>query len=97
MNNRYPIKTLADIYNLPTIEQVGTCLREMSAAMLASREADDQIVQSLREGGVDFQGRALDWPESTDWVDDGSGQVGFSIRDEDGNTHVEATFHITTP
>ena len=80
----YPIRTLADIYNLPTIEQVETCLREMAVAILTSRATDDSTIRALRETGIEIEGRAFAWPETVDWVDDGRGEVGFSVLTPDG-------------
>lgn len=71
----YPIATLRDIFNLPTREQMETCLRELSEAMQQARTVSDAAVAMVAAMGGDSFPRAFEWPEITSWTDDGKGTV----------------------
>jgi hypothetical protein len=49
----YKIKTLKDIYNLPTHEQVKTCLDEFTKIILEARDTNDLFVAIMRDKGTD--------------------------------------------
>ena len=76
MNTKQSFKltTLRDIFNLPTIEQMKTCLAEMSEGMIQARIANDAMVATMKEHGIAAL-RAVEWPEVATWVDDGEGKV----------------------
>jgi len=71
----YPIATLRDIFNLPTREQMETCLRELSEAMLQARTVSDATIATIEAMGGGSFPQAFDWPEVTRWTDDGKGTV----------------------
>jgi hypothetical protein len=80
MNNTYPITTLRDIFNLPTREQMETCLAELTEAMIQARIANDAIMAVLEDNGSVGLTRAIDWPETSNWVDDGKGETRLKIN-----------------
>lgn len=80
MNNTYPISTLRDTYNLPTIEQMKVCLGEMTEVLLQGGQANDAVMAVLEEHGAKGLRRALEWPEVTNWVDDGKGENHIKIN-----------------
>jgi len=62
--NHYHIRTLADIYNLPTAEMMERCLHELSARLRVARATRELL-------GAKHKGVTLEWPEETLWRDDG--------------------------
>lgn len=80
MNNTYPITTLQDIFNLPTREAMETCLAELTEAMIPVRIANDAIMVILEDAGSVGLTRAIDWPETSNWVDDGKGETRLKIN-----------------
>ena len=70
----FPISTLRDIFRLPTLAQMETCLRELEAAMLQARVANDTVVALARDAGADIEW-AVEWPEVAKWTDDGKGEI----------------------
>ena len=80
---KYPISTLRDIFNLPTIEQMETCLDEIKTCMMQGRVANDLTVSLARKAGMDID-RAFEWPEVMDWIDDGKGECGTTYVTPDG-------------
>ncbi len=83
----YPIRTLADIYNLPSYECMERCLDEMVKLLLESRAMEDALTASMAiTRKVDFAtiGRTYRWPETVDWTDDGKGELGAIFKDPSG-------------
>ena len=70
----FPITTLRDIFNLPTLGQMETCLRELTEGMIQARLANDAMVAMVRNAGGDIE-RAVEWPEVANWTDDGKGEI----------------------
>lgn len=77
----FPITTLRDIFNLPTISQMETCLRELSEAMIQARTINDTVVAFAKDAGTDI-GQAIEWPEVANWIDDGKGEITGRIEGE---------------
>jgi len=71
----FPITTLRDIFNLPTMAQMEMCLRELSEGMIQARIANDTMVAALREAGATDIERAVEWPEVAHWTDDGKREI----------------------
>lgn len=89
----YQIRTLGDIYKLPTIQQVERCLTELTSAMLQTRAANDMLVGTAKVEGIDvLHGMVTEWPEVSEWIDDGKDEVGLTFHTEDG----QELFRITT-
>lgn len=76
----FEIRTLSDIFELPTIEQVKTCLSEMSQGMIIARMAADRMVSELRKQGHKVDLPIAIWPEVSEWIDDGLGEVGADFE-----------------
>lgn len=79
----YPIATLRDIYNLPTIDQMVLCLDELKAAMIQARIANDATVEALSAKNISVE-KAFEWPEVTPWIDDNLGQIEARVGLPDG-------------
>jgi hypothetical protein len=78
----FEIRTLADIYKLPTLAQMETCLEEVSRGMIQSRCAEDAMLAVLEAMGHEPPERALEWPEVVKWSDDHKGCVEALIGGE---------------
>lgn len=72
----YEIRTLADIFYLPTAKQMETALAEFTAGMRDNRRAADAMIHIAALAGKKFTLReAVQFPEVTTWIDDGKGEV----------------------
>ena len=91
----FEIRTLQDIYNLPTIEQMETCLSEMTTAMIQARLANDMMVSLISEKSPEVT-RAIEWPEVSRWSDDGKGEIAMKIKHE-GETVMEINTNLNQP
>ena len=81
----YPIRTLRDIFELPTYEHMETCLKELSKIMLQARATNDLFAAVIESNGVKVKdGACFKWPEVTEWEDDGKGEVGADYLDHEG-------------
>jgi hypothetical protein len=80
----FSISTLRDIFNLPTLAQMETCLREISEGMLQARIANDTMLETLRAAGAENLERVIEWPEVAKWTDDGKGEVTTRYGGPDG-------------
>lgn len=90
----FEIRTLQDIFNLPTIEQMETCLAEISRGMVQARNMNDLMLATVEALGGTPPEKALEWPEMVKWTDDGKGRVEtkFKVSDDDN----EAISLVTT-
>ena len=77
----YRIETLADIFKLPTIEQMKTCLAEITDSMILARSTVDLLNATAGHEAISLEGA---FPEYTEWIDDGKGDVGALFIDENG-------------
>lgn len=80
----FPISSLRDIYNLPTIEQMETCIDEIKICMMQARAANDLFVVLANLEGANVN-KAFEWPETLPWHDDGKGDVGTRYVTPDGD------------
>ena len=77
----YTIRTLADIYNLPTLEQVQTAAYEMAEVIISARLKNDLMAALIESQGTAIpNGRAFAFPESVEWIDDGKGEVNLKLN-----------------
>jgi hypothetical protein len=72
----YKISTLRDIFELPTIEAMERCLKELSEMMVSSRAYSEMIRVTAdhlaaKEGKTLPPGPVFEWPEVCDWTDGG--------------------------
>lgn len=79
----FQLTTLRDIFNLPTFEQMIVCLDELKECMTQARRTNDLMVSLMAEHGSTV-GKAFEWPEVTEWKDDGKGEVGTVYSGSDG-------------
>jgi hypothetical protein len=61
----YKIRSLEDIYNLPTLDQVKNCLYDIGESMSRAKAVDDQLGKELK-----FNSPVFRWPDLVEWVDD---------------------------
>lgn len=80
----FPISSLRDIYNLPTIEQMETCIDEIKICMMQARATNDLFVALANLEGANVK-KAFEWPETLPWHDDGKGDVGTRYVTPDGD------------
>lgn len=58
----YKIRTLRDIFDLPTSEEVQNCLRAVGEAMVKAKVINTALNKEFRIGAK--------WPDVTEWIDD---------------------------
>jgi hypothetical protein len=81
----FPLRTLQDIYNLPSYEHMERCFDELKTLMLQARATNDMFVELAGLLGEPLpEGRAVAWPEVIDWTDDGKGQMDIDYVGPDG-------------
>lgn len=85
-NKTYEIRTLADIYNLPSYEHVEQCLEEIKVIMLQAKATNDLFVGLVQHKGIEIPGgKCFEWPEKIDWLDDGKRNIGTDYVAPDGS------------
>lgn len=91
----YIIKTLADIFYLPTKDQMERCLAEITTAMLTSRSTADLMVtlaQTTSNEPISLRD-VIQHPEYVTWTDDNKGELRSRFFSE-GET--EPAFEVVT-
>ena len=84
----YPIRTLQDIWELPSYEHMERCFYDTTRAMLQARATNDLFVGLAQADGKDVK-KAFMWPETMQWVDDGKNEIHTSYHGPDGKTFLE--------
>jgi hypothetical protein len=79
----YEIRTLQDIYMLPTHDAMERCLKELGE-MMASARAYAELLTATAQALAEKDGKKIPdslwgWPETAKWTDDG-GIVGSEIK-----------------
>ncbi len=86
----FEIRTLSDIFNLPTMDQMKTCLAELSDGMIQARSVKDLMGAAVEDLGGTM---TVEWPVVSVWKDDGKGRIETSFTDKDGE---EGAFAVVT-
>jgi hypothetical protein len=83
----YPLRTLADVFNLPSIEHIRRCLPEVCDAIITARIGSDALVAAVRdvspELAATIPAEAVEFPDVLNWEDDGKGSAELDFE-EDG-------------
>ena len=82
----YQIRTLQDVFALPTVEHVKRCLEELGHALVVMRAQNDLMVEAARAQGQKVDDVVLEVPEVHEWTDDGRMDVDVELEDGAGNT-----------
>lgn len=93
----YPLRTLHDIFNLPSYEHMERCLAELPKVMLQARAAADLLVGLAEAKGVPCGDLKFGWPESLPWMDDGKGEIGSVFKGTDGAEILEVNVVRSAP
>ena len=81
---KYPIRTLADIFNTVPADKIKICMAEIAEGM-ALASASCNLARRLQPELVGkSNAEIMPWPEMTKWVDDGKGECGFDCVNEAG-------------
>lgn len=81
----YPLRTLKDIFDLPSYEHMERCIDELKKAMLQARATNDLFAGLMEHKGKPVpDGRCFAWPDVLEWKDDGKGEIGADYVGSDG-------------
>lgn len=90
----FSISSLRDIYNLPTIQQMETCIDEIKICMMQARATNDLFVALANLEGENVN-KAFEWPETLPWHDDGKGDVGTRYATPDGDEFMSMDVEVS--
>ena len=95
---RYTIRSLRDIYELPTDEMMERCCKELSALMLITRRTTALLtataeVIAQEEGKPPLPAVTFEWPDETVWTDDNGGESKIQLRIADKEILTVAVRH----
>lgn len=89
----YRIRTLKDIFDLPTFDMMKRCLSELSSVMLVTRGTAEMLAGVAREVTKEEDKKLPDglfhkWPDEVVWKDDHSGksEIKMPWSDREGLT-----------
>lgn len=96
-NKIYEIRTLRDIYNLPSYEAVETCLKEISVLILQTRATNDLCAEAGKKMGLPEGSIYIPFLEKVDWIDDGKGMLDVSyVAEGSGDTLLQTKTQLNT-
>jgi hypothetical protein len=81
----YPLRTIADIFNLPTHGHMERCLAELQKIMLPARATADLMTGIAESQGLPKDSCKIVWPDVLEWIDDGKGELGCDFNAGDEN------------
>ncbi len=80
----YIIRSLQDIYELPTAEMMERCMKELAASMKTLRASIDlmnAVAQDMAKAdGKSFAPITCSWPDQAVWRDDNGGTSKLHLR-----------------
>lgn len=83
----YPLRTLRDIFELPSYEHIERCIDELKIVILQARATNDFLAAiSEHKGNPLPNGKCFMWPEVLEWNDDGKSELGSDYVDQDGKS-----------
>ena len=83
----YPLRTLRDIFELPSYEHMERCFDELKTVMLQARATNDLFAGLLEHQGKPMpEGKCFLWPEVLEWSDDGKREISADYVGPDGKT-----------
>lgn len=81
----FPLRTLRDIFELPSYEHMERCLDELKTVMLQARATNDLFAGLMKHQGKPVPGdKCFAWPDVLEWKDDGKGDLGADYVGLDG-------------
>ena len=80
----YQLKSITDIFNLPSVDHIERCLSELKKIIVAAKATEELACAVAEIQGIPENQARFIWPDSLDWVDDGKGELGFSCEDTNG-------------
>lgn len=81
---KYPIRTLADIYNTVPADKIKLCMAEIAEGMALASSNCDLMRGLIPEAAGKPNHELMKWPDAVEWIDDGKGECGFDCVDESG-------------
>ena len=82
-NKTYPIKTLQDIFDLPTRDHMERCLKDVGDAILYSRDFLDNAKRRAEQEGIVIKNNPyfdFKLKDPIDWIDDGQHEIRSEFR-----------------
>lgn len=84
--HQYTIRTLRDIYELPTDDMMERCMKELTSDMLVLRRTTD-LLNAIAKAKAEEDSKSVEevtvaWPEECVWTDDNGGTSVLSIQVE---------------
>jgi len=80
----YVLKTIADIFSLPSTDHIERCMDEMKKIIIAAKATEELACAIADATGIPEEQAKFIWPESFEWIDDGKGELGFVCEDTEG-------------
>lgn len=81
----FPLRTLRDIFELPSYEHMERCFDELKTVMLQARATNDLFAGLMENQGNPMpDGTCFLWPEVLEWYDDGKREIGADYVGHDG-------------
>jgi hypothetical protein len=81
----FPLRTLRDIFELPSYEHMERCMDELKTVMLQARATNDLFAGMMKHQGKPMpDGKCFLWPEVLEWNDDGKREIGADYIGPDG-------------
>lgn len=81
----YPIRSLRDIFELPSYEHMERCLAETAKVLLHARATVDMLTDVAANMGIKHDGPVAEFPEVLNWIDDGNGELGVDFKMPNGD------------
>ena len=82
----YKITTIRDIFNKVPTDKVEQCMKELATGIIQAQSMNElfcDVAGALQGERPDY---AVEWPETSIWIDDDKGEIDLSFVGDDGTS-----------
>lgn len=92
----YHLTTLKDVFDKVPADRIAACLDELAVAMRQTKAMAELLATTATVVAGEEVGCAVEWPETTTWIDDGKGTLDLKFQSEEGDDLFDYTVRLTT-
>lgn len=90
----YQLTTLKDVFDKVPADRIKVCLHELAVAMRQAKAMAELLGATTSALAGQEVGCAVQWPETSTWIDDGKGTLDLKFHGEDGECLFDYTVQL---
>ena len=90
----YQLTTLKDVFDKVPADRIKVCLHELAVAMRQTKAMAELLGANASALAGQEVGCAVQWPETSTWIDDGEGTLDLKFQGEEGEWLFDYTVQL---